>query len=566
MAETHVNFLAGSPLNRLSWLRTSTPFLNAILARPETRWVLFKNGEPLVRVDKEKNKNELATLRTIDLLTLLRPLPIFGQGKEPGEAAQLLDGDDKPISHVEAARLHGLGIVFLGLHEPEGAQVEGSKALPSQDFAKTDPHVAVSNVSGTAYFGMDVSSTEENALGDILKDVSDDVPESDVDGELAKFKQWTDRLQSIYLGKQSPSAEDAQSINALFSEIEIHSNTSPEKLQSSGLRKIIAYIAHLDNAPESDTNISDLKSRALALTEKLLPPEVEHNQDKSSTAPYEFMEPRAAAMSFTAFDAAILAEARSMTDWNSRNKFCPGCGSPTYSLWAGWKRACSTLLPWADTTGKKSCPSAIGLNNFSHPRTDGVVIMAIIDESGDKILLGKNKRFPHGRFYSILAGFIEPGESFEDAVKREIWEEAGVRVWGVKYHSSQPWPFPANLMVGFYAFADSSQPVRVDLDNELIEARWFTRDEVQSVLAHNQGSIITRQEHKVFDNQDSGNKTTDQQTTEAIKQPTTETAKQQEAPAFRVPPSTAIAGVLIRDWANGRIGAGGSGGLRKGNL
>ncbi|KAG1798332.1 NUDIX hydrolase domain-like protein [Suillus subaureus] len=92
--------------------------------------------------------------------------------------------------------------------------------------------------------------------------------------------------------------------------------------------------------------------------------------------------------------------------------------------------------------------------------------MLAIDESGEKVLLGRNKKFP-GKFYSALAGFIEPGESFEDAVKREMWEEAGVKVWNVRYHSGQPWPYPANLMVGYYATADSSAPIRTDLDNEL---------------------------------------------------------------------------------------------------
>ena len=127
--------------------------------------------------------------------------------------------------------------------------------------------------------------------------------------------------------------------------------------------------------------------------------------------------------------------------------------------------------------------------------------MAVVNEANDKILLGRNvsfrrlifvnslvqffsqKKWP-GKFYSTLAGFIEPGEAFEDAVKRELWEEAGLKVWGVKYHSTQPWvrnylnsprdkanpswqPFPANLMVGFYAIADDTQPTRTDLDNEL---------------------------------------------------------------------------------------------------
>jgi NAD+ diphosphatase len=92
--------------------------------------------------------------------------------------------------------------------------------------------------------------------------------------------------------------------------------------------------------------------------------------------------------------------------------------------------------------------------------------MLVMNEARDKVILGRNKRFPP-KFYSALAGFVEPGETYEDAVRREMWEEAGVKVWNVQYHSGQPWPFPANLMLGFYATADSSKPIRTDLDNEL---------------------------------------------------------------------------------------------------
>jgi len=128
-----------------------------------------------------------------------------------------------------------------------------------------------------------------------------------------------------------------------------------------------------------------------------------------------------------------------------------------------------------------------------HPRTDAVVITAVLDETGDRILLGRNKRFPPG-FYSTLAGFLEPGESFEEAVSREIWEESGIHVTNVRYHSCQPWPFPANLMVGCFAIADSSQVIRTDLDNELEDARWFTRDEVLTILGSTSGTELKKNE------------------------------------------------------------------------
>jgi len=92
------------------------------------------------------------------------------------------------------------------------------------------------------------------------------------------------------------------------------------------------------------------------------------------------------------FSGGVFAEARSMVDWNQRNKFCPACGSPTYSMWGGWKLSCSTLLPWADNTGRKPCPTSKGLHNFTHPRTDPVVIMVVVDETGERILLGRSVR------------------------------------------------------------------------------------------------------------------------------------------------------------------------------
>jgi len=120
---------------------------------------------------------------------------------------------------------------------------------------------------------------------------------------------------------------------------------------------------------------------------------------------------------------------------------------------------------------------------------------------------------------------MEPGETFEDSIKRELWEEAGVKVWDIKYHSSQPWPFPTNLMVGFFATASESQELRVDLDNELTDARWFTREEIIAVLDHPEGTNLN---------------------TTANSQPS------KDEPPFRIPPRTAIAGVLISDWARGK--------------
>ncbi|KAG9074169.1 NADH pyrophosphatase [Ceratobasidium sp. UAMH 11750] len=272
----------------------------------------------------------------------------------------------------------------------------------------------------------------------------------------------------------------------------------------------------------------------------------------------EFAEPRSATAKWSAFDAGLFSLGRTMIDWLGRRKFCPACGSRTYPLWAGWKLGCSSLLPWAENGDKAPCPSSVGLNNYVHPRTDAVVITAVLDETGNRILLGRNKKFPSA-FYSTLAGFLEPGESFEDAVKREIWEESGVRVHAVRYHSGQPWPYPANLMIGCYATADSSQPIRTDLDNELEDARWFTREEVLAVLAHPEGTNIRRREYKRFD------ETQDQSTKAA--DAGTEPQASTDLPAFRVPPKSAIAGVLISQWARGEVtGLGEGTGTLKGKI
>ncbi|KAG9041777.1 NADH pyrophosphatase [Tulasnella sp. UAMH 9824] len=135
-------------------------------------------------------------------------------------------------------------------------------------------------------------------------------------------------------------------------------------------------------------------------------------------------------------------------------------------------------------------------------------------------------------FYSTLAGFVEPSEAFEDSVKREIYEESGIKVRNVVYHSAQPWPYPANLMVGFYAIAEPNQEIRVDLDNELGDARWFTREEVLEVLAHPLGTTM-------------GSSLNAKADTETEKLP---------PPAFRVPnKAQAIAGVLIHDWAHHKV-------------
>jgi len=185
----------------------------------------------------------------------------------------------------------------------------------------------------------------------------------------------------------------------------------------------------------------------------------------------------------------MLGQAKSLMYWHSRHRFCSNCGAPSRVSAAGWRRECD------------SCKA----QHF--PRTDPVVIMLIAH--GEDCLLGRQPRFAPG-MYSCLAGFLEAGETVEDAVRREVFEEAGIRTGRVDYLASQPWPFPASLMIGCAGQA-LSRDLTVD-KTELEDARWFSRQETREMLA-----------------------------------------KTHPAGLF-CPPKLAIANLLIHAWANGEIG------------
>jgi len=157
--------------------------------------------------------------------------------------------------------------------------------------------------------------------------------------------------------------------------------------------------------------------------------------------------------------ASMLASAKALMHWHARRSYCSNCGQPSVVAAAGWRRECKTC----------------GMHHF--PRTDPVVIMLAVE--GDDCLLGRQPRFPK-RMYSALAGFVEPGETIEAAVRREIEEEAGVACGEVTYFASQPWPFPSSLMVGCFAEA-KSRALTVDR-TELEDARWFSREETRLLL------------------------------------------------------------------------------------
>ena len=154
-------------------------------------------------------------------------------------------------------------------------------------------------------------------------------------------------------------------------------------------------------------------------------------------------------------DAGLAAHAAALVNWHRRHPHCSVCGAPTAVVAGGIMRRC------------ERCGSE------HHPRTDPVVIMLVTQE--DRVLLGRQPSWPPGR-YSALAGFVEPGESLEEAVAREIREEAGVEIGPPAYTASQPWPFPTSLMIGFIAPWRAGEPRRID--EELEDLRWFTSDEI----------------------------------------------------------------------------------------
>jgi NAD+ diphosphatase len=208
--------------------------------------------------------------------------------------------------------------------------------------------------------------------------------------------------------------------------------------------------------------------------------------------PEAFSECRAVAAQLPIQDTGILAQARSQLDWHRRNQFCAECGQPSQPERGGQVRRCS------------------GCSKHIFPRTDPVAIMLIVDRAGgERCLLGQSQGFmAQTKFFSALAGFLDQGESLEEAVRREVWEEAGLRVGHVQYHSSQPWPFPSQLMMGCHGIAETLD-INID-EQEMADVRWFTRDEALGAL-------------------------------------------NKENPELRVPGEMAIAHHLIRSWAEGEV-------------
>ncbi|PJK12729.1 NAD(+) diphosphatase [Lysobacteraceae bacterium NML120232] len=169
---------------------------------------------------------------------------------------------------------------------------------------------------------------------------------------------------------------------------------------------------------------------------------------------------RRAALQWPAFLSTVYAQASAVLHWQTSHRFCPACGTRLDYRNAGWQGDCAAC------------------GRVEYPRSDPAVIVAVSD--GERLLLGRQSGWP-ARRYSTLAGFVEPGESLEQAIVREVWEESRVRVLRSRYLASQPWPFPGALMLGFIAHAEADAP-QTEQD-ELEDARWFSAAQVQAALA-----------------------------------------------------------------------------------
>jgi NAD+ diphosphatase len=213
----------------------------------------------------------------------------------------------------------------------------------------------------------------------------------------------------------------------------------------------------VDMIPEARRSINDLILLGRFNEANFFALEVESVDPPQMLAGARFEDLRVVASLLPPDEAGLLGYARALLSWRRRNRFCGSCGNPTSPAKGGHVLVCTN----------PAC------RHETFPRLDPAIIVLISD--GPRALLGRQASWPVGR-YSTIAGFVEPGESLEDAVAREVLEETGVEVDAIEYHSSQPWPFPASLMLGFTAHA-VTQEVQLR-DQELEDARWFTRDQI----------------------------------------------------------------------------------------
>ncbi|GAA5971744.1 hypothetical protein JCM8115_004230 [Rhodotorula mucilaginosa] len=441
------NYYAGSPLNRLSYLRSVPSFLASALESPKAKFIALDSLQPLCKDDKD-GVRKLHYLKWKDVKDLVGP--------DPKHVFHGVDGkneDDVPAMAV--------------LGKPQQMQFRKAKVGELSAAEKRDYFL---NQPALVFLGVDERSAPESAKS---------LPVSKPD-------------ENSTLETHSPHGDPYWAIDV--------------------------------------STFKHLKKRIM----------LEHGGAK-------FMELRSGAQTMPNEEASIAAEARSLIDWNTRNRFCPACARPIRSVWAGWKRSCIPGEPASDgAEAEPACISRKGVHNFAYPRTDPVVIMAVLSPDRERILLGRQRTWP-ARFYSCLAGFIESGESLEEAVRREVYEEAGIVIGEVGYHSSQPWPFPSSLMFGCWGVAESATvdgDVRVDLDNELEDARFFTREQVLEVINSTKPMQLSREQVARLDGKEGAGGS------EGVEE-AKEKAKSEGS--FLMPPATAIANTLVTAWATGKL-------------
>jgi NAD+ diphosphatase len=224
-------------------------------------------------------------------------------------------------------------------------------------------------------------------------------------------------------------------------------------LISEGLEPRAALI-DIAQVPEDKRNGTDLILLGQFGAIDIFAYEIESLQAPQFAAETRFEDLRMVAAILPADEAGLLGYARAMVEWRRRHRFCGSCGATTLAAKGGHVLVCTN----------PAC------RHEQFPRIDPAIIVLVSD--GERALLGRQAAWPVGR-YSTIAGFVEPGESLEDAVVREVFEETGIEVDGMEYHSSQPWPFPSSLMLGFTAHATTVEIHR--RDDELEDAQWFSR-------------------------------------------------------------------------------------------
>ncbi|KAK0569377.1 NADH pyrophosphatase [Tilletia horrida] len=496
-----VNFYAGSKLNRFSWLRTSSDFINGAVTSPSARFIILNKLNPLIHKESEgtSEAGKLATLGWTDVRdTVLDSIRLArGDGQAPA-------GGDKVF-----------GPDVFGLNGPLKVQDVDADAAAEKQFGKATESIGSPNLV-LVFLGVDESDTQ----------ASPSVP-----GQVATGAGRVDGDDEGH-GKQ------------------------------------------LDGVPYFALSVSYQPQRAGAAAvgseekEEVLPTH-RFREELLASGKYEFVDTRslAQAASWPADHAAMLAQARTLVDWNERMASVLASTNPASEFlkpFLSSNSANSSSVKTFEEDGKVwPCPATLSLSNFSYPRQDSVVIMGVLNRTGDKILLGRQRTWPK-KMYSCLAGFLEAGESLEEAVKRE----------------------------GCFAICKSDNPeseIRLDLDNELEDARFFSREEVLEVIETSAKRIMTKKDLARYEEGQNRNvlgqakkpssapqvdekgqwKQTDQSGAEAGSDEEGEKKKPKwdkkdegsvanvraggpaASQSFGIPASTAIAHVLISSWARG---------------